>query len=168
MVCVFLHYPSIFWSKNLRSTCHLPFLFSSEFLHLPSCQHGILLQKERSTSVIPYCDVAKSCDHNRRSMRAFAQKFQKWTILGPISLQRLMKKLSKVIVLTQQFFTKSCQNDIFLKCRESDFKFVKKTSMTNVVIRLGYMTSYSWSSESAVDRQDLKPYCQSEKKATFL
>ena len=97
VVCVCLHYPSIFWRKNSRSTCHLSFTFSSEFLHLPSCQHGILLQKERSRSVRPYCDVAKPCDHKRTRIKAFAQKFQKQAIPGPISLQPLIKKLPKVI-----------------------------------------------------------------------
>ena len=97
VVCLCLHYPWIFWSKNSRSTCHLVFIASSEFLHLPSCQHGILLQKERSRRVRPHCDVAKPCDHKRTRIRTFAQKFQKWVILVPISLQPLIKKLLKVI-----------------------------------------------------------------------
>ena len=73
------------------------FVFSSEFLHLPSCQHGILIQKEISRSVRPYCDVAEPCDHKRTRIRVFLQKFQKLAILGPIPLQPLIKKLSKVI-----------------------------------------------------------------------
>ena len=56
-----------------------------------------LVQNERSRSVRPYCDVAKPCDNKCTRIRAFAQKFQKWAILGPISLQPSIKKLSEVI-----------------------------------------------------------------------
>ena len=73
----------------------MSFIFSSEFLDLPSRQHRILLQKERSRSVRPYCDVAKPCDNKRTRIKAFAQKFQKCAILGPISLQPLIKKAVK-------------------------------------------------------------------------
>ena len=116
MVCFSSHYPSIFWSKNSRSTCHVSFIFSSEFLHLPCCQHGILLQNERSRSVRQYCHVLKPCDHKRTRIRAFAQKFQKWAILGHISLQPLIKKLPKVINCLQSIiFYKFMPKEHFFK-----------------------------------------------------
>ena len=55
----------------------MSFIFSSEFLDLPSRQHRILLQKERSRSMRPYCDVAKPCDDKRTRIRTFAPKLKK-------------------------------------------------------------------------------------------
>ena len=101
-------------TQGAHVTC--PSFFSSKFLHLPSCQHGILLQKERSRSLRPYCDVAKSCDRKRTCIRAFAHKFQKWAILGPISLQPLIKKLPKVINCLQSIiFYKFMPKEHFFK-----------------------------------------------------
>ena len=86
----------------------------------------------------------------------------------------------------EDFPSRTTQNRLLLRKRKRkpNIRPVKRTSMSNPVKSLGYIKCHSLSSprtvkplailsdttvrRSAVDREDLKPYWKSEKKATFL